>query len=308
MNKLPLAKRVQILSMLVEGSSMRSTSRVCEVSINTVTKLLEDAGEACIEFHDKTVRGLKTTHLQADEIWAFCYAKKRTVPTMKFYVEGAGDVWTFTALDRHSKMIVTWLVGDRNGGTASAFMKDAAARIDSTLHVTTDGLPAYRDAVSEAFPDDTSYAQVQKVYSGTPDKGPAKKYSPGVCVSAEKKSIFGTFDTSEASTSHVERQNLTMRMSMRRFTRLTNAFSKKFDNHCYSLALYFVHYNFCRGHKSLNGATPAMKAGLVDVSLNMDFIVNLIDQRAEAPKRPATYQKRDQALLTNGAAGDQISN
>jgi IS1 family transposase len=279
---------------------MRSISRVCDVSINTVSKMLVDAGEACLAFHDKTVRGLKTTHLQADEIWAFCYAKKRNVPTLQSYVEGTGDIWTFTALDKHSKLIVTWLAGDRNGGTATAFMKDTAARIDTTVHVTTDGLPAYPDAVSEAFPLDTSYAQVQKAYSATPDHGPAKKYSPSVCVFAEKKSIFGTFDTSEASTSHVERQNLTMRMSMRRFTRLTNAFSKKFDNHCYALALYFVHYNFCRGHKSLNGATPAMVAGLSDVSLNVSFIVHLMDARAESPKRPSTYRKRPtQALISN---------
>jgi len=215
----------------------------------------------------------------------------RDMPEEKF-IPGAGDVWTFTALDRDSKLIVTWLAGDRNGGTATAFMKDAAAWIDSPVHVTTDGLAAYRNAVNEAFPQGTSYAQVEKIYSATPDQGPARKYSPGVCICQEKKSVFGTFDTSKASTSHVERQNLTMRMSMRRFTRLTNAFSKKFDNHCFALALYFVHYNFCRAHKSLSGATPAMKAGLTDVSLGMDFIVHLIDCHAEPAKRPASYRKQ----------------
>jgi len=277
MKKLPLAKRAQILSMMVEGSSLRSISRVVGVSINTVTKLLEDAGEACAAFHDRTVRGLKTTHLQADEIWGFCYAKKRTVQTMDHYVEGAGDIWTFTALDRDSKVMVSWLDGDRDGGTARTFMRDVASRIVSTVHVTTDGLPAYRDAISEAFPLDTSYAQVQKVFSATPDKGPARKYSPGVCCGMEKKSIFGTFDTSKASTSHVERSNLTVRMGNRRMTRLTNAFSKKAENHAHMMALFFTHYNFCRAHKSLNGQTPAMAAGLTSERLTMEDIIHVAD-------------------------------
>jgi len=187
-------------------------------------------------------------------------------------------------------MIVTWPVGDRNGGTATAFMKDAAARLATPVHVTTDGLPAYRDAISEAFPLDTSYAEVQKVFSATPDKGPARKYSRGVCCGMEKKSIFGTFDTSKASTSHVERQNLTMRMSMRRFTRLTNAFSKKFDNHCSALALYFFWYNWVRIHKTLR-TTPAMAAGLTDTLMEMSDLVAMIDGANPLKKRGA-YKKK----------------
>jgi IS1 family transposase len=294
MNKLPLAKRAQILAMLCEGSSMRSITRVCDVSLNTVSKLMIEAGQACEEFHSHTVRGLKTTHLQADEIWSFCYAKARTVrqmPEDKF-IPDAGDAWTFVAMDRDSKLIVTWLTGDRTGANAETFMKDAAVRIENPfVHVTTDGFQGYTNAVSEAFPIEASYSQVQKVFSATPDKGPARKYSPGVVVSASKESIFGTFDVSKASTSHIERQNLTMRMSMRRFTRLTNAFSKKLDNHCHALALYYVWYNFIRIHKTIR-VTPAMAAGLTDSVMDMSDIVAMIDAKAGAPKKRGPYKKK----------------
>lgn len=293
MNKLPSEKRAQILSMLVEGASMRSTARVCDVTLNTVSKLLVSAGTVCEAFHDKTVRGLQTANLQCDEIWSFCYAKRRNVANLKSYVEGAGDVWTFTALDRDSKLIVSWFAGDRTGGVAEAFLKDVADRIDNrAVHVSTDGFAAYKNAVSNTFPVEASYSQVEKVFSSTPDKGPSRKYSPGVVVSAEKKSVFGTFDLTNVSTSHVERQNLTMRMSMRRFTRLTNAFSKKFDNHCHALALYFVYYNFCRIHKTLK-VTPAMAAGITDELMDMSDIVRLIEQ-VEGPAKPrGTYRKRE---------------
>lgn len=297
MNKLSPEKRAQILSMLVEGASMRSTARVCDVTLNTVSKLLVAAGTACENFHDSTVRGLKTSHLQCDEIWSFCYAKQRTVranPESK-YIGSVGDVWTFTALDRDSKLIVNWFAGDRDTACAAAFLRDASARIVTPVHVTTDAWPGYKDLISEIFPDDASYAQIIKIFSSSPGTGPARKYSPGVVVSAEKKSIFGTFDLSQASTSHVERMNLNMRMGMRRFTRLTNAFSKKFENHCHALALYFVWYNFCKIHKTLR-TTPAMAAGLTDELLDMSNIVRLIEAEEGPAKKRGAYQKRTQEV------------
>jgi len=295
MNKLPFAKRVQILSMLVEGASMRAVSRVCGVSINTVTKLQVEAGEAAEAFHDATVRGLQTKQLQCDEIWAFCYAKARTVremPEDKF-IPGAGDIWTFTALDRDSKVIVGWHSGDRDVDTAKRFLRDIADRIlNPAVQISTDGWQGYRDLISEIFPWEASYGQVQKVYSNTPDKGPAKKYSPGVCCSAERKEIFGECEYKKISTSHVERMNLNIRMGNRRFTRLTNAFSKKLENHADSLAIYFFHYNFCKAHKSLKGKTPAQAAQLTDDVLTMADLVKVMDVRAAKPNRPATYQKK----------------
>ena len=297
MNKLPLAKRAQILSMLVEGASMRAVSRVCGVSINTVTKLQEEAGAAAEAFHDATVRGLKTAHLQCDEIWAFCYAKQRTVREMPDgkYVPGAGDIWTFTALDRDSKLMVSWYSGDRDVASASVFLRDASDRIETPVQVTTDAWPGYRDLVSEIFPWETSYGQVQKVFTNSPDKGPARRYSPGVCCGAERKEIFGHCDYSKISTSHVERMNLNIRTGNRRFTRLTNAFSKKAENLAHSLSIYFFHYNFCRSHKSLKGQTPAQVAGLTDEALSMEHLVAMMDQRAAKPNRPATYRKHSEA-------------
>ncbi len=289
MNKLPLETRVQILSMLVEGSSMRSISRVCDVSINTVTKLLEDAGVACMIFHDKTVRGLKTTQLQCDEIWSFCYAKKANVGTMKNYVEGAGDVWTFTALDRESKMIVSWFADDRTTSAAETFLADVRSRIDTEVQITTDGWVGYKNAVAKTFNETDSYAQQHKKFAATTDSGPARKYSPGKCISSEKHEMFGAPEHHMISTSHVERQNLTMRMSMRRFTRLTNAFSKKLENHLNALALYFVHYNFCRIHKTLR-TSPAQAAGVTSELLSMADIVKLMDDM-NPPKVRGPYKK-----------------
>ncbi len=294
MNKLPLETRVQILNMLVEGSSMRSISRVCDVSINTVTKLLVEAGAACMVFHDKTVHGLKTTNLQCDEIWSFCYAKKANVAAMKSYVEGAGDVWTFTALDRDSKMIVSWFAADRTGASAEAFLGDVRSRIDAPVQITTDGWVAYEGAVAKTFHATDSYAQQVKKYTTSSDSGPARKYSPGKCTSVETHEMFGGSDMRKVSTSHVERQNLTMRMSMRRITRLTNAFSKKLENHLNALALYFVHYNFCRIHKTLK-TSPAQAAGVTSELLSMADIVKLIDDMAETPKKRGPYKKTTSA-------------
>lgn len=272
---------------------MRSTARVCDVTLNAVSRLLVSAGTACENFHDATVRGLKTSYLQCDEIWSFCYAKKRTVKAMPDdkVMDGVGDVWTFTALDRDSKLIVNWFAGDRDVACARAFLEDAKGRIETPVHVTTDGWPGYQGLVNEIFALNDSYSQIIKVFSSTPDKSPARKYSPGVVVKAEKHSVFGTFDLSKASTSHVERMNLNMRMGMRRFTRLTNAFSKKFENHCHALALYFVFYNFCRVHKTLR-TTPAMAAGLTDEVMDMGHIVRLIEMEEGPAKKRGPYKKK----------------
>lgn len=290
MNKLPLEKRVQILSMLVEGSSMRSISRVVGVSINTVTKLLVQAGEACAIYHDENVKDVKAARVQCDEIWSFCYAKQKNVKTAKAAPEAAGDVWTWTALDADSKMIVSYLVGGRDSAYANEFMNDVAGRLANRVQMTTDGHRAYLEAVEGAFGADVDYAQLVKIYGAAPDSTKGR-YSPAECTGIKKRRVEGDPSIEHVSTSYVERQNLTMRMSMRRFTRLTNAFSKKVDNHIYMLSLYFVWYNFCRTHKA-HKLSPAMAAGVTDTLHDMEWIVSLIDERAPKPGRPKAYRKR----------------
>lgn len=274
MNKLPTAKRVQILHMLVEGSSMRSISRVVGCSINTVTKLLVDAGNTCAEFHDATVRNLGCERIECDEIWSFCYAKQKNVPEHK--VGEAGDIWTWTAIEAKSKLICGWLVGDRNADTAYIFMQDLASRVAGRVQLTTDGLNVYPGAIEDAFGADIDYAMLVKLYGTDPES--ERRYSPPQCIGTNKTVIQGNPNPKYICTSYVERQNLTMRMSMRRFTRLTNAFSKKIENHAHALALYFVFYNFCRIHKSFR-VTPAMEAGLVGTPMSLEDIVRLIDER-----------------------------
>lgn len=289
MNKLPLEKRCQILQMLCEGSSMRAIARVADVSFNTVDKMLRDAGKAAERFHIETVRNVASKRVQADEIWSFCGAKQRNVTEEN----GAyGDVWTWTALDADTKLILTWLVGDRSNEAAEAFVTDIAARVSGRIQLTTDGLKAYDHAVGVAFLEqgEVDFAQLVKKYGAAPDKGPERKYSPGVCLGADKKPMRGNPDPKHISTSYVERQNLTMRMSMRRFTRLTNAFSKRIENHCAALALYFFHYNFCRQHKTLR-VSPAMAAGVTDELLSMEHLCLLIDA-ANAPKKRGPYKKQ----------------
>jgi IS1 family transposase len=292
MNKLPLPKRVMILSMLVEGMSMRAISRTVGVSINTVSKLLVEAGEACAAYHDEAVRNVTAQHVQCDEIWSFCYAKEKNVAAAKKAPEGAGDVWTWTALERDSKLILSYEVGDRSGATAIEFMDDLRARLANRVQLTTDGHKAHLEAVEGAFGDDVDYAMLVKLYGeATGQRGHERKYSPAECTGARKEAITGRPDKEMVSTSHVERQNLTMRMGMRRFTRLTNGFSKKLENHLHMLSLYFVHYNFVRVHKSLR-VTPAMAAGVTDTLHDMEWIVGLIDARAPAPKKRGPYKKR----------------
>jgi IS1 family transposase len=277
MNKLSIEKRVQIITLLVEGMSLRACSRVADVSINTVTKLLVDVGQACQEFHHETVKGIAAKRVQCDEIWSFVYAKEKNKP---HNMEGVGDAWTFVGIDSDTKLVISWLVGDRDIDTATFFMKDVAERIKGKVQLTTDGLKAYLDAVDAAFPtdDEIDFAQLIKIYG--PSTGEAnsteRKYSPAECTGAEKRVIYGQPDPRFISTSHIERQNLTMRMHMRRFTRLTNGFSKKVDNHAFAIALHFVYYNFVKQHKTLR-VTPAMAAGLTKRFMSIEDIVNLTE-------------------------------
>ena len=293
MNKLPIRKRVQVLSMLCEGSSMRSIERVCDVSINTVVKILIDAGNVCAAFHDDKVRGVTAKRVQVDEIWSFTYAKQKNVTAAKAAPQGAGDTWTWTALDADTKLIVSWFVGGRDGECANLFMRDVASRLTNRVQLTSDGHKAYLEAVEGAFGADVDYAQLVKMYGNAPEnmKG---RYSPAECTGIKKTVIEGEPEEKHISTSYVERQNLTMRMHMRRFTRLTNGFSKKFDRHVHMVAIYTVFYNFTRIHKTLR-VTPAMAAGLTNRVWNMEDIVALMDEVAPNPGRPATYKKRESA-------------
>ena len=289
MNKLPLSKRTQILAMLCEGSSMRSISRVADVSINTVSKLLVQAGEACIEIHNEKVQGVKASRIQCDEIWSFCYAKKKNVATAKDAPEGAGDVWTWTAIDADTKLIVSYRVGGRDSEYAMEFMDDLRSRLSNRVQLTTDGHKAYLEAVEGAFGADVDYAQLIKLYGAAPESAKGR-YSPAECTGIKKIRREGSPDIDHVSTSYVERQNLTMRMSMRRFTRLTNAFSKKLENHIHALALYFVFYNFCRIHKTLK-VSPAMAAGISDTLWSLEDVVAKIDEMEPAPKKRGPYKK-----------------
>jgi IS1 family transposase len=288
MNKLPHAKRTQILAMLCEGSSMRSISRVADVSINTVSKMLVEAGEACMILHDETVRNVKASRIQCDEIWSFCHAKQKNVATAKAAPEGAGDVWTWTAIDADSKLIVSFFVGDRSGESAMVLMDDLRARLSNRVQLTTDGHKAYLEAVEGAFGGDVDYTQLVKMYGATVTA--PGRYSPADCTGIKKIKVEGNPDIKHVSTSYVERQNLTMRMSMRRFTRLTNAFSKKLDNHIHALGLYFVFYNFTRIHKTLR-MSPAMAAGVTNRLWSLDDVIAKIDELAPQPTKRGPSKK-----------------
>jgi len=271
MNALTVEKRVQIITLLVEGMSMRAIARACDVSRNTVNKLLIDVGTACLKFHDENVKNVTAKRVQCDEIWSFVYSKQKNVPED---MHGkAGDVWTWTGIDADSKLIISWYVGNRDYLSANEFMRDLADRIKNRVQLTTDGLKAYLEAVEDNFGGDIDFAQLHKIYSNV-SREDARKYSPAACTGAIKKQVSGDPDPNHVSTSYVERQNLTMRMHMRRFTRLTNAFSKKLENHVHSLALYFVYYNFCKIHQTLR-VTPAYQAGITKEILEIKDIVTL---------------------------------
>ena len=289
MNKLPLKTRATILHMLVEGSSMRSISRMTGVSINTVTKLLIDAGNACAAYHDEAVRGVSAKRVQCDEIWSFTYAKQKNVAKAKAAPDDAGDTWTWTALDADSKLIVSYLVGGRDAGEAHEFMHDVAGRLANRIQLTTDGLKVYLEAVEGAFGADVDFAQLVKIYGAAPESARGR-YSPADCTGIRKTRVEGNPDEKHVSTSYVERQNLSMRMHMRRFTRLTNGFSKKVANHTHMVALYTVFYNFCRIHKTLR-VTPAMEAGISTTVRDCEWIVGLIDAAAPEPAKRGPYKK-----------------
>jgi IS1 family transposase len=290
MNKLDTQTRAQILAMLCEGSSMRSVSRLTDTSINTVSKLLVDAGRFCAGFHDANVRGVKAKRVQVDEIWSFTAAKEKNVATMKAPVDGAGDTWTWTAIEADTKLLISHFVGGRDGECAKWFIEDLAARMANRVQLTSDGHKAYLEAVEGAFGADIDYAMLVKLYGATPESAKGR-YSPAECTGIKKTKIEGKPDMAHVSTSYVERQNLTMRMHNRRFTRLTNAFSKKFENHAHMVAIYAVWYNWLRIHKSLR-VTPAMAAGLSDTVMTWEQIVEAMDADQPAKKR-GPYKKHE---------------
>ena len=277
MNRLTLSKRVQILSMLAEGSSMRSISRVVDVSINTVNRLLVDAGKACEGFHDKQVRSLNVSHIQCAEIWSFCYSKAKKVKTAKVTTTNAGDVWTWTALDRESKMILSWMVGGRDAGYATEFLNELKERLAHHVQLSTDGNKAYLDAGWYSSGIDDDYMQLVKLYGESKEQGSDRKFSLSTGKGARKQTTQGDLDHVYISTSLVAQHNLSMRMLMSPINRVTNAFSRKIENHCHALALYFVYYNFVKIHKYL-GVTPAMAAGVTVKDMKMEDIIALIDK------------------------------
>jgi IS1 family transposase len=276
MNKLPRSKRIEIIRLLVEGMSLRAITRVTGCSINTVTGLLVIAGKACSAYQDKAFRNLICRRIQMDEIWAFTYCKEKAVATAKAAPDQAGDLWTFVALDSDTKLVPAWMVGSRDTETARAFVDELASRIATRIQLTSDGYRPYVVAVMDAF-EEVDYAMLVKHYAvPKAEAQAAHRYSPSNCVGATKQAISGNPHATYISTSHIERQNLTMRMHMRRFTRLTNAFSKKAENHAYAVALHFMHYNFCKIHTTLK-CTPAMRAGVVHELWDVVDIVRIIE-------------------------------
>ena len=276
MNKLSTEKRAKILHCLVEGNSIRATSRLTDVAINSVIKLLIDAGKACSDFQDKAMRNLPCKRLQCDEIWSFVGCKEKNVrPEDKG--KGRGDVWTWTAIDSETKLVPCWYIGSRDSEAAYHFMHDLAGRLANRVQLTTDAHRPYLVAVEDAFGSEIDFATLIKIYGKPLSEGPETRYSPAQCMGTRVAAISGKPDYAHVSTSHVERQNLTMRMNMRRFTRLTNAFSKKIENLEHQVALNFMHYNFCRIHQSLR-VTPAMEAGVADHVWSLEEVIALIDQ------------------------------
>jgi IS1 family transposase len=276
MNKLSTEKRSQIVSAMVEGNSLRSISRMTGVSLVTILKLLADLGNVCAESHHALIRNVHAARVEVDEIWNYCYAKAKNVPEEKKGT-GAGDVWTWVAIDADTKLIISYLVGGRDALRAWQFMQDLASRVSRRIQLTSDGLRLYIEAVEGAFGFGVDYAQLVKVYGASGDT-PEARYSPATCIGCEMKAVIGNPDPEHISTSFVERQNLTMRMSMRRFTRLTNAFSKKLENLRHAVAIHYMHYNFCRVHKTLR-VTPAMEAGLAHHIWSIEELIALLEEK-----------------------------
>ena len=273
MNKLTNERRIQVIAALVEGNSIRATVRMTGVAKNTIVKLLEDVGEACANFQDEAMRNLPCRRLECDEIWSFCYAKKKNVAPEHQGILGYGDVWTWVAIDADTKLVPCWHVGRRDANAASEFIADLASRLKNRVMLTTDGFKPYLEAVEESFGADIDYAMLIKIYGASQDE---VRYSPAECCGTRTEVITGDPFPPMVSTSYVERQNLTMRMSMRRFTRLTNGFSKKLENHMHAIALHYMYYNFCRIHQSLR-CTPAMEAGISKKVWEIEDIVKLLD-------------------------------
>lgn len=278
MNRLSEAERTQVIAALVEGNSIRATVRMTGVAKDTVIKLLVEVGQACAEYQDKVFRELPCKRIQCDEIWNFCYAKDKNVPPDKQGKFGYGSVWTWAAICADTKLIPSWVVGTRDAGTAFHFMHDLAGRLRNRVQLTTDGHRAYLLAVESAFGSDIDYAMLVKMYGS--DAPSDSRYTPPECIGTQVATISGHPHQRHISTSFVERQNLTMRMGMRRFTRLTNGFSKKVENLRHAVALHFMHYNFCRVHQTLR-VTPAMEAGISDHVWSIGEIVRLLDARIE---------------------------
>lgn len=290
MNKLDTATRSKILHLLVGGQSIRAITRIMGMSKNTVAKLLSDAGAVCAEYQDQALRNLTSKRIQVDEIWSFTYAKQKNVATAKAAPEGAGDTWTWTAIDADTKLVMSWLVGGRDSEYAMGFMDDLSRRLANRVQLTSDGHRAYLEAVEGAFGGDIDYAMLIKLYGTSPDSAKGR-YSPAECTGARKERIEGDPDIKHVSTSFAERQNLTMRMHMRRFTRLTNGFSKKVEAHANAVALHFMYYNFVRIHASLR-MTPAMAAGVTGKLWEIADIVALIEAKeAERPMVRGPYKK-----------------
>lgn len=289
MNRLPLPKRAQLLGLLVEGNSLRAASRLADVSFNSVLKFVADMGRACAEYQDAHLRNLPSQRVQVDEIWSFSYCKAKNVKSAKAAPEDAGDIWTWVALDADNKLAVTWLVSDRSAEAGRQFIFDVAERAPRRLQLTADGLRAYPPAIEAAFKGKIDFAQLVKIYGSEGTTRDTGRYSPAPCVGARKEVVSGTPDPKHISTSFVERQNLNMRMSMRRFTRLSNGFSKKAENHAHAVAIHFMYYNFGRIHKTLR-ITPAMAAGISDHVWSLEEITGLDVQVASTVRGP--YKKR----------------
>lgn len=294
MNKLSSEERAKILHMLCEGNSIRAVARMTDVSKNTISKLLNDAGSALSAHQDQALRNLKCERVQVDEIWSFCYAKAKNVSTAKAAPEGAGDVWTWTAIDADTKLVFSVMVGGRDEEIAEDFLQDIHDRLSGErVQITSDGYRIYQRAMRRTFGESVDYGQVVKVYGGGSDgSSGGGRYSPAGLTRVRYKPVSGNPDPMHISTSYVERQNLTMRMHMRRFTRLTNGFSKKIEAHVNAISLHFAYYNFVRVHQTLR-MTPAMAAGVVDRLWTMADLVAIVEAAEAKPSKRGPYKKKD---------------